>query len=99
MGSGTKGMYLSSCVVLRLILHHVALNRVMAGASDRLPSHPIHLCFFPFCFPSRSQETYVSTPGEVCSLSPGEQTEDETEEECDPEESLRTPSKESLDPG
>ncbi|CAO2625976.1 WD repeat-containing protein 62 [Lemmus lemmus] len=45
-----------------------------------------------------SQETYVSTPSEICSLSPGEQTEDETEEECDPEESLKTPSKESLDP-
>ncbi|KAM7339941.1 hypothetical protein ACRRTK_000556 [Alexandromys fortis] len=46
-----------------------------------------------------SQETYVSTLSEICSLSPGEQTEDETEEECDPEESLKTPSKESLDPG
>ncbi|XP_038196347.1 WD repeat-containing protein 62 isoform X2 [Arvicola amphibius] len=45
-----------------------------------------------------SQETYVSTPSEICSLSPGEQTEDETEEECDPEELLKTPSKESLDP-
>nr|XP_048294575.1 WD repeat-containing protein 62 [Myodes glareolus] len=45
-----------------------------------------------------SQETYVSTPSEICSLSPGEQTEDEMEEECDPEESLKTPSKESLDP-
>ncbi|XP_051063809.1 WD repeat-containing protein 62 [Phodopus roborovskii] len=45
-----------------------------------------------------SQETYVSTPSEICSLSPGEQTEDETEEECDPEESLKTPSTESLDP-
>ncbi|KAL6035093.1 hypothetical protein STEG23_027287, partial [Scotinomys teguina] len=45
-----------------------------------------------------SQETCVSTPTEICSLSPGEQTEDEMEEECDPEESLKTPSKESLDP-
>ncbi|XP_076399465.1 WD repeat-containing protein 62 isoform X3 [Peromyscus maniculatus bairdii] len=45
-----------------------------------------------------SQETYVSTPSEIRSLSPGEQTEDEMEEECDPEESLKTPSKESLDP-
>ncbi|XP_026642106.1 WD repeat-containing protein 62 [Microtus ochrogaster] len=45
-----------------------------------------------------SQETYVSTPSKICSLSPGEQTEGETEEECDPEESLKTPSKESLDP-
>uniref|UniRef100_A0A8C2QGM3 WD repeat-containing protein 62 n=1 Tax=Cricetulus griseus TaxID=10029 RepID=A0A8C2QGM3_CRIGR len=46
-----------------------------------------------------SQETCVSIPNEICSLSPGEQTEDETEEECDPEEMLKTPSTESLDPG
>ncbi|KAL1769057.1 WD repeat-containing protein 62 isoform X2 [Sigmodon hispidus] len=45
-----------------------------------------------------SQEIYVSTPSEIRSLSPGEQTEDEMEEECDAEESLKTPSKESLDP-
>lgn len=38
-------------------------------------------------------------PSEICSLSPGEQTEDELEEECEPEELLKTPSKESLDPG
>ncbi|XP_011380134.1 WD repeat-containing protein 62 isoform X1 [Pteropus vampyrus] len=44
------------------------------------------------------QETYASMPSEICSLSPGEQTEDELEEECEPEESLKTPSKESLDP-
>ncbi|XP_055992552.1 WD repeat-containing protein 62 isoform X2 [Sorex fumeus] len=43
------------------------------------------------------QETFVSMPSEVCSLSPGEQTEDELEEECEPE-LLKTPSKESLDP-
>ncbi|XP_057389251.1 WD repeat-containing protein 62 isoform X2 [Balaenoptera acutorostrata] len=48
---------------------------------------------------SRSrQETYASMPNEICSLSPGEQTEDELEEECEPEELLKTPSKESLDP-
>eukprot|EP00069_Balaena_mysticetus_P008279 bmy_05918T0 len=45
------------------------------------------------------QETYASVPNEICSLSPGEQTEDELEEECEPEELLKTPSKESLDPG
>ncbi|XP_019674233.2 WD repeat-containing protein 62 isoform X2 [Felis catus] len=44
------------------------------------------------------QETYASVPSEICSLSPGEQTEDELEEECEPEELLKTPSKESLDP-
>ncbi|XP_066875108.1 WD repeat-containing protein 62 isoform X2 [Kogia breviceps] len=44
------------------------------------------------------QETYASMPNEICSLSPGEQTEDELEEECEPEELLKTPSKESLDP-
>lgn len=92
-------MYLSLYLVWSLVLQHVALSRVMAGTVDSPPPHPIHLCFSPFCFPSRSQETYVSTPSEICSLSPGEQTEDETEEECDPEESLKTPSKESLDPG
>ncbi|XP_011248845.1 WD repeat-containing protein 62 isoform X8 [Mus musculus] len=45
-----------------------------------------------------SQETYASTPSEIRSLSPGEQTEDEMEEECEPEELLKTPSKDSLDP-
>nr|XP_021496688.1 WD repeat-containing protein 62 isoform X1 [Meriones unguiculatus] len=45
-----------------------------------------------------SQETYACIPSEIRSLSPGEQTEDEMEEECDPEELLKTPSKESLDP-
>ncbi|XP_008573877.1 PREDICTED: WD repeat-containing protein 62 isoform X1 [Galeopterus variegatus] len=44
------------------------------------------------------QETYVSMPSEIRSLSPGEQTEDELEEECEPEELLKTPSRESLDP-
>uniref|UniRef100_A0A0D9QW76 WD repeat domain 62 n=1 Tax=Chlorocebus sabaeus TaxID=60711 RepID=A0A0D9QW76_CHLSB len=45
------------------------------------------------------QDTYVSTPSEIRSLSPGEQTEDDLEEECEPEEMLKTPSKDSLDPG
>ncbi|MBZ3887013.1 WD repeat-containing protein 62 [Sciurus carolinensis] len=45
------------------------------------------------------QETYASMPSEILSLSPGEQTEDELEEECEPEELLKTPSKEKLDPG
>ncbi|XP_047294616.1 WD repeat-containing protein 62 isoform X6 [Homo sapiens] len=44
------------------------------------------------------QDTYVSTPSEIHSLSPGEQTEDDLEEECEPEEMLKTPSKDSLDP-
>ncbi|XP_012932839.1 WD repeat-containing protein 62 isoform X1 [Heterocephalus glaber] len=43
------------------------------------------------------QETYASMPSEIHSLSPGEQSEDEMEE-CEPEELLKTPSKESLDP-
>lgn len=38
-------------------------------------------------------------PSEICSLSPGEQTEDEMEEEGEPEELLKTPSKESFDSG
>ncbi|XP_006899770.1 PREDICTED: WD repeat-containing protein 62 [Elephantulus edwardii] len=44
------------------------------------------------------QETYASMPSENHSLNPGEQTEDELEEECEPAELLKTPSKESLDP-
>ncbi|XP_042638754.1 WD repeat-containing protein 62 [Orycteropus afer afer] len=44
------------------------------------------------------QETYASMPSEINSLSPGDQTEDEQEQECEPEEMLKTPSKESLDP-
>ncbi|XP_004388234.1 WD repeat-containing protein 62 [Trichechus manatus latirostris] len=44
------------------------------------------------------QETCVSVPSEARSLSPGEQTEDELEEECEPGEMLKTPSKESLEP-
>ncbi|XP_072872715.1 WD repeat-containing protein 62 isoform X3 [Chlorocebus sabaeus] len=44
------------------------------------------------------QDTYLSTPSEIRSLSPGEQTEDDLEEECEPEEMLKTPSKDSLDP-
>ncbi|XP_066098569.1 WD repeat-containing protein 62 [Saccopteryx bilineata] len=44
------------------------------------------------------QETYASMPSEICSLSPGEQTEDELDQECESEELLKTPSKKSLDP-
>nr|XP_055166602.1 WD repeat-containing protein 62 isoform X2 [Nyctereutes procyonoides] len=44
------------------------------------------------------QETYTSMPSEICSLSPGEQTEEELEEECESEELLKTPSKDSSDP-
>ncbi|XP_078215227.1 WD repeat-containing protein 62 isoform X5 [Callithrix jacchus] len=44
------------------------------------------------------QDTYASTPSEIRSLSPGEQTEDDLEEECEPEEMLKTPFKDSLDP-
>ncbi|XP_076988161.1 WD repeat-containing protein 62 isoform X2 [Tamandua tetradactyla] len=44
------------------------------------------------------QETYTSVPSKICSLNPGEQTEDELEEECEPEELLKTPSRESFDP-
>ncbi|KAM4825462.1 WD repeat-containing protein 62 [Thomomys bottae] len=49
--------------------------------------------------PRARQETYTSMPSEIHSLSPGEQTEDETEEECELEELLKTPSKDSLDLG
>lgn len=38
-------------------------------------------------------------PNKICSLRSGEQAEDELEEECEPEELLKTPSKESLDSG
>uniref|UniRef100_A0A2K6EIX6 WD repeat domain 62 n=1 Tax=Propithecus coquereli TaxID=379532 RepID=A0A2K6EIX6_PROCO len=44
------------------------------------------------------QETYASLPCEIHSPSPGEQTEDELEEECEPEELLKTPFRDSLDP-
>uniref|UniRef100_G1TFY4 WD repeat domain 62 n=1 Tax=Oryctolagus cuniculus TaxID=9986 RepID=G1TFY4_RABIT len=44
------------------------------------------------------QETCTTTPRAPRSLSPGEQTEEELEEECEPEELLTTPSKERLDP-
>ncbi|XP_045388205.1 WD repeat-containing protein 62 [Lemur catta] len=44
------------------------------------------------------QETYASLPREIHSLSPGEQTEDELEEECEPEELPKTPFRDSLDP-
>ncbi|XP_036348421.2 WD repeat-containing protein 62 [Ochotona princeps] len=43
------------------------------------------------------QETFASTTGDTRSPSPGEQTEGELEEECEAEELLKTPSKESLD--
>ncbi|XP_068934623.1 WD repeat-containing protein 62 [Petaurus breviceps papuanus] len=43
------------------------------------------------------QETYVSVPTGTCSLSPGEQTEDELEEECEQEELLKTPTKDSFE--
>ncbi|XP_036602391.1 WD repeat-containing protein 62 [Trichosurus vulpecula] len=43
------------------------------------------------------QETYMSMPSGMCSLSPGEQTEDELEEECEPEELLKTPTKDSFE--
>uniref|UniRef100_G3TBU9 WD repeat-containing protein 62 n=1 Tax=Loxodonta africana TaxID=9785 RepID=G3TBU9_LOXAF len=48
--------------------------------------------------PPSEQEACASMPSEARSISPGEQTEDELEEECEPEEMLKTPSKESLDP-
>ncbi|XP_043851308.1 WD repeat-containing protein 62 [Dromiciops gliroides] len=43
------------------------------------------------------RETYVSMPSGTCSLSPGEQTEDELEEECEQEELLKTPAKDSFE--
>ncbi|XP_031818958.1 WD repeat-containing protein 62 isoform X3 [Sarcophilus harrisii] len=43
------------------------------------------------------RETYMSVPSGTCSLSPGEQTEDELEEECEPEELLKTPTKDSFE--
>ncbi|XP_072464504.1 WD repeat-containing protein 62 isoform X2 [Notamacropus eugenii] len=43
------------------------------------------------------RETYVSIPSGTCSLSPGEQTEDELEDECEQEQLLQTPTKDSLE--
>uniref|UniRef100_F6UN22 WD repeat domain 62 n=1 Tax=Monodelphis domestica TaxID=13616 RepID=F6UN22_MONDO len=43
------------------------------------------------------RETYVSMPSGTHSLSPGEQTEDELEEECEQEELLKTPTKDSFE--
>ncbi|XP_023577390.1 WD repeat-containing protein 62 isoform X2 [Octodon degus] len=43
------------------------------------------------------QDMYASISSEIHSLSPAEQSEDEVEE-CEPEELLKTPFKESLDP-
>ncbi|XP_020832587.1 LOW QUALITY PROTEIN: WD repeat-containing protein 62 [Phascolarctos cinereus] len=43
------------------------------------------------------RETYVSVPGGTCSLSPGEQTDDELEEECEQELLLKTPTKDSFE--
>ncbi|XP_074074916.1 WD repeat-containing protein 62 isoform X2 [Macrotis lagotis] len=42
------------------------------------------------------RETYA-VPSGTCSLSPGEQTEDELEEECEQEELLKTPTKDSFE--
>uniref|UniRef100_A0A4X2MAN8 WD repeat-containing protein 62 n=1 Tax=Vombatus ursinus TaxID=29139 RepID=A0A4X2MAN8_VOMUR len=45
------------------------------------------------------RETYVSVPSGPCSLSPGEQTEDELEEECEQQLLLKTPTKDSFETG
>lgn len=63
------------------------------------PAPHLPISLLAVFIPGFRQETYTSMPSEICSLSPGEQTEDELEEECEPEESLKTPSKESFDPG
>lgn len=102
-GQGTKGMGLAGAIVLRLIPFLVATSRVRTETLDRLRSGqtpvPPHYLRSLLSVSLPSQETSASTPSEIRSLSPGEQTEDEMEEECEPEETLKTPSKESLDPG
>lgn len=79
--------------------HHIFMwNLAQGPGPTQIPLEP-HLPIFllAFLIPGFRQETYTSS--KICSLSPGEQTEDELEEECEPEELPKTPSKESLDPG
>ncbi|KAK2502000.1 LOW QUALITY PROTEIN: hypothetical protein MC885_007317, partial [Smutsia gigantea] len=79
------GPEITNCMKLHLLeINHREQQQNMK--EEKCSSHP-------------RQETYTSMPSKICSLSPGEQTEDELEEECEPEELLKTPSKESLDPG
>ncbi|XP_036877330.2 WD repeat-containing protein 62 isoform X1 [Manis javanica] len=78
------GPEITNCMKLHLLeINHREQQQNMK--EQKCSSHPRH-------------ETYTFMPSKICSLSPGEQTEDEPEEECESEESLKTPSKESLDP-
>lgn len=79
--------------------HHRFMRNLAQGPGPRrIPLGPyLPISLLAFLIPGFRQETCTSS--KICSLSPGEQTEDELEEECEPEELLKTPSKESLDPG
>uniref|UniRef100_A0A8C9PR59 WD repeat domain 62 n=1 Tax=Spermophilus dauricus TaxID=99837 RepID=A0A8C9PR59_SPEDA len=80
------GPEITTCMKQHLLeINHQEQQRQQQPKDRKWDSHP-------------RQETYASMPSEILSLSPGEQTEDEMEEECEPEELLKTPSKESLDP-
>ncbi|XP_077649115.1 WD repeat-containing protein 62 isoform X14 [Urocitellus parryii] len=80
------GPEITTCMKQHLLeINHQEQQRQQQPKDRKWGSHP-------------RQETYASMPSEILSLSPGEQTEDEMEEECEPEELLKTPSKESLDP-
>lgn len=75
-------------------------NLTQGPAPRRFPLPPyLPISLFAILILGFRHETYTFMPSKICSLSPGEQTEDEPEEECESEESLKTPSKESLDPG
>lgn len=75
-------------------------NLAQGPGPRQVPLAPyLPISFLDFLIPGFRQETYASMPKEICSLRSGEQTEDELEGECEPEELLKTPSKESLDPG
>ncbi|XP_076693608.1 WD repeat-containing protein 62 isoform X14 [Callospermophilus lateralis] len=80
------GPEITTCMKQHLLeINHQEQQRQQQPKDRKWGSHP-------------RQETYASMPSEILSLSPGEQTEDEMEEECEPEDLLKTPSKESLDP-
>lgn len=89
-----------STFLTRSLSHMFMCNLAWGPALSRSPYHLIYLfLFLAVLIPGFRQETFASVPSEVCSLSPGDQTEDELEDECESEELLKTPSKESLDPG
>uniref|UniRef100_G1PK87 WD repeat-containing protein 62 n=1 Tax=Myotis lucifugus TaxID=59463 RepID=G1PK87_MYOLU len=79
------GPEITNCMKQHLLeIDHLEQQQQQNTKDGKWSSHP-------------RQETYASMPNKICSLRSGEQTEDELEEECEPEELLKTPSKESLD--